>query len=60
MTLTVPIDDQKSAGQKLGDATRSGGDDASNKSSGVLQQAQDTLSNAGQSISDTLSGGQKK
>lgn len=40
--------------------TRSGHDDASNKSSGVMQQAQEGLSNAGQAISDTFSGGQKK
>ncbi|CAG5156582.1 uncharacterized protein ALTATR162_LOCUS4379 [Alternaria atra] len=56
----VQPEGQKSTGQKLGDATRSGGDNASNQGEGVLKQAQDTLSNAGQSISDTLSGGQKK
>lgn len=59
-TLTITIEGQKSAGQKLGDATRSGHDDASNKSGGVMQQAQESLSNAGQTISDSLSGGQKK
>jgi hypothetical protein len=53
---------QKSTGQKLGDATRSGGDDASKQGQGILGQAQETLGNAGQSISDTLSGatGQQK
>ncbi|EMD96136.1 hypothetical protein COCC4DRAFT_184352 [Bipolaris maydis ATCC 48331] len=57
---SVQPEGQKSAGQKLGDMTRSGHDDASNKSSGVMQQAQEGLSNAGQAISDTFSGGQKK
>jgi hypothetical protein len=51
---------QKSAGQQLGDATRSGGDNASNQGQGIMGQAQETLSNAGQSISDTISGQQKK
>ncbi|KAH6842091.1 hypothetical protein CUC08_Gglean007159 [Alternaria sp. MG1] len=54
----VQPEGQKSTGQKLGDATRSGGDEGQ----GVMKQAQDALGNAGQSISDTLSGatGQKK
>ncbi|KAL1792940.1 hypothetical protein ACET3X_009447 [Alternaria dauci] len=58
----VQPEGQKSTGQKLGDATRSGGDDASNQGQGVMKQAQEALGNAGQSISDTLSGatGQKK
>ncbi|RYN62225.1 hypothetical protein AA0114_g672 [Alternaria tenuissima] len=58
----VQPEGQKSTGQRLGDATRSGGDDASNQGQGVMKQAQDMASNAGQSISDTLSGatGQKK
>jgi hypothetical protein len=54
--LTGTPEGQKSTGQKLGDATRSGGDNASNQGEGVMKQAQDTLSSAGQSISDTLSG----
>ena len=58
--LTITTEDSKSTGQKLGDSVRSGGDDASEQGSGIMKSAQDTLSSAGQSISDTLSGGQKK
>ncbi|USP81201.1 hypothetical protein yc1106_08475 [Curvularia clavata] len=56
----VQPEGQKSTGQKLGDSVRSGGDNASEQGSGIMKSAQDTLSSAGQSISDTLSGGQKK
>ncbi|CAI6255592.1 unnamed protein product [Periconia digitata] len=52
----VQPNSDKSATQKLGDSTRSGTDNASNQGQGILQGAQDTLSNAGQSISDTLGG----
>jgi hypothetical protein len=53
---------QKSTTQKLGDSTRSGGDKAQNEGGSVLESAQQGLSNAGQAVSDTLSGatGQKK
>ncbi|KAL6710789.1 hypothetical protein ACN47E_007846 [Coniothyrium glycines] len=51
---SVQPEGQKSTTQKLGDATRSGGDDAQNKGQGVLGSVQDTLSNAGQSVSDTF------
>ncbi|KAF1830469.1 hypothetical protein BDW02DRAFT_572998 [Decorospora gaudefroyi] len=58
----VQPEGQKSTGQKMGDTTRSGGDDASNQGQSMMGSAQETLSNAGQSISDTLSGatGQNK
>lgn len=50
----------KSATQKVGDATRSGGDEASGQSKGVLAQAQESIGNAAASVQDTLSGQQKK
>ncbi|KAF2258247.1 chaperone/heat shock protein-like protein Hsp12 [Lojkania enalia] len=53
-------EENKSATQKLGDATRSGSDNASNQGKGVLQSAQDTLSDAAQSVQDTISGNNKK
>jgi hypothetical protein len=48
--------------EKLGDSTRSGGDSAQKEGGSVLESAQQGLSNAGQAVSDTLSGatGQKK
>ena len=49
----------KSATQKVGDATRSGGDDASAQGKGILAQAQDTLGNAAQSVQDAVSGNKK-
>jgi hypothetical protein len=54
------IEGNKSATQKVGDSARSGGDSAQNQGSSVLGSAQETLQNAGQSISDAVSGGQKK
>jgi hypothetical protein len=45
---------QKSTTQKLGDSTRSGGDKAQNEGSGILGSAQESLSNAGQAVTDTL------
>ncbi|KAF2177203.1 hypothetical protein K469DRAFT_379398 [Zopfia rhizophila CBS 207.26] len=52
----VQPEGDKSTSQKLGDSTRSGTDDASNQGKGVLASAQETLGNAAQSVSDTLSG----
>ena len=54
LILTAPTEGNKSATQKAGDATRSGGDNAQNEGQGVLGSVQDTLSNAGQSVSDTF------
>ncbi|OAL49908.1 hypothetical protein IQ07DRAFT_567372 [Pyrenochaeta sp. DS3sAY3a] len=51
---TVQPEGQKSTGQKLGDATRSGSDNATEQGQGVLGSVQDTLSSAGQSVSDTF------
>ncbi|ORY00373.1 heat shock protein 9/12-domain-containing protein [Clohesyomyces aquaticus] len=56
----VQPEGNKSATQKLGDSTRSGGDKASNEGGGVLASAQETVGNAAQSVSDTLSGATKK
>ncbi|KAH8708619.1 heat shock protein 9/12-domain-containing protein [Phaeosphaeriaceae sp. PMI808] len=58
----VQPEGQKSTTQKLGDSTRSGGDSAQQQGSGILDSAQQGLSNAGQTISDTFSSatGQKK
>lgn len=47
---------QKSTGQKLGDATRGGSDNASQQGEGVLKQAQDGLSNAASSVQNALGG----
>lgn len=52
--LTPRPEGQKSTTQKLGDATRSGGDDAQNQGQGVLGSVQDGLSNAGQAVTDTF------
>ncbi len=49
-------DSQKSTGQKLSDSTRGNADSAQDQGKGVLGQAQETLGNAAQSVSDTLSG----
>jgi hypothetical protein len=51
---------QKSTGQKLGDSTRSGSDNASQQGEGVLKQAQDGLSNAAGSVQNALGGGNKQ
>ncbi|KAF2277668.1 uncharacterized protein EI97DRAFT_457655 [Westerdykella ornata] len=51
----VQPEGNKSATQKLGDTTRSGGD----QGKGMLGQAQEALSNVGQSVQDTFSGGRK-
>ena len=51
---------QKSTGQKAGDTVRSGSDDASKQGQGVLQQAQDGLSNAAGSVQNALGGGNKQ
>ena len=58
----VQPEGQKSTTQKLGDSTRSGGDQAQKEGGGILDSASQGLSNAGQAVSDTLSGatGQKK
>lgn len=53
---SVQSNDSKSATQQLGDSTRSGTD----QGQGYLQQAQEGLSNAAQSVSDTLSGNTQK
>ncbi|KAH7064928.1 heat shock protein 9/12-domain-containing protein [Macrophomina phaseolina] len=53
-------DDQKSATQKASDSLRGGSDDASKQSKGVLQSAQETVGNAAQSLSDTISGNNRK
>lgn len=50
----------KSTTQKVGDATRSGGDNAQDQGKGVLGSVQDSLSSAGQAVSDTLSGNKKQ
>ena len=56
MQLLTPLSgDQKSASQQAGDTLRGGSDDASNQGKGILGQAQETLSGAAQSVSDTLS-----
>jgi hypothetical protein len=62
ITTNITTEGDKSATQKLGDSTRSGGDQAQNQGQGILGSVQDAASNAGQTISDTLSGatGQKK
>ncbi|KAF2257136.1 hypothetical protein BU26DRAFT_513844 [Trematosphaeria pertusa] len=52
----VQPEGNKSATQKVGDATRSGGDDASNQGKGILASTQETLGNAAQSVQDTFSG----
>ena len=58
----VQPEGQKSTGQKVGDSVRSGGDNAQNQGSGILDQAQQGLSNAGQAVTDTFNQatGQKK
>ncbi|KAF2116691.1 chaperone/heat shock protein-like protein Hsp12 [Lophiotrema nucula] len=56
----VQPEENKSTSQKAGDTFRSGSDDASENSKGFVAQAQDSLNSAGQAISDTLSGNQKK
>lgn len=56
----VQPDDTKSTTQKASDSIRGGSDDASQQSKGVLQSAQETIGNAAQSLSDTLSGNTKK
>jgi len=50
----------KSMTQKAGDATRSGGDSAQEQGKGVVGSVQDSLSSAGQTVSDTLSGNKKQ
>ena len=59
---SVQPEGNKSATQKLGDSTRSGGDSAQKEGGGLLDSASQGLSNAGQSISDTFNSatGQKK
>ncbi|EOD52325.1 putative chaperone heat shock protein hsp12 protein [Neofusicoccum parvum UCRNP2] len=52
--------DTKSTSQKAADSVRSGSDDASNQSKGILQSAQETVGNAAQTVSDTLTGNTKK
>ncbi|KAF2689356.1 hypothetical protein K458DRAFT_413644 [Lentithecium fluviatile CBS 122367] len=56
----VQPEGNKSATQKLGDTTRSGGDDASAQGKGVLAQAQESIGNAAASVQDAISGNQKK
>lgn len=56
----VQPEGNKSATQKAGDATRSGGDSAQDQGKGVLGSVQDSLSSAGQTVSDTLSGNSKQ
>ncbi|KAH3942122.1 hypothetical protein HBH53_191600 [Parastagonospora nodorum] len=50
----VQPEGQKSTTQKLGDSTRSGGDSAQKEGGSLLGSAQEGLSNAGQTISDTF------
>ena len=59
---SVQPEGQKSTTQKLGDSTRSGGDQAQNQGKGILDQASQGLSNAGQAVTDTFNQatGQKK
>jgi hypothetical protein len=61
-TTNNTTEGDKSTTQKLGDSTRSGGDQAQKEGGGILDSASQGLSNAGQAVSDTLSGatGQKK
>ncbi|KAL1601047.1 hypothetical protein SLS59_005716 [Nothophoma quercina] len=56
----VQPEGQKSTGQKAGDTVRGGSDDASKQGQGVLQQAQDGLSNAAGSVQNALGGGNKQ
>ncbi|KAF2036416.1 hypothetical protein EK21DRAFT_106518 [Setomelanomma holmii] len=58
----VQPEGNKSTTQKLGDSTRSGGDKAQNEGGGILDSAQQGLSNAGQAVTDTFNSatGQKK
>jgi len=52
--LTLHKEGDKSATQKLGDATRGGSDDASAQGQGILKQAQEAAGNAAQYVADTL------
>jgi len=52
----VQPEGNKSTTQKLGDSTRSGGDDAQNEGKGILASAQETVGNAAQSVTDTFQG----
>ncbi|KAF2136655.1 uncharacterized protein K452DRAFT_302598 [Aplosporella prunicola CBS 121167] len=52
----VQPNDQKSTTQQLSDSTRSGSDNASQQSKGIVQSASETLGNAAQAVSDTLQG----
>ena len=54
-SLTLFIDSEKSATQKVGDSTRGGAD----QGKGVLGQAQESLGNAAQAVQDTISGNKK-
>jgi len=56
----VQPEGNKSMTQKAGDATRSGGDSAQEQGKGVVGSVQDSLSSAGQTVSDTLSGNKKQ
>jgi len=50
----VQPNSEKSTTQKLGDSTRSNADSAQNESGSYLDSAKDTLSGAGNSITDTF------
>ena len=54
LPLTLHTEGDKSATQKLGDATRGGSDDASAQGQGIVKQAQEVVGNAAQYVADTL------
>lgn len=56
MCANFTTEDNKSTTQKLGDTTRSGADDAQNQGKGFVESAQDTLSNAADSVQQTFQG----
>jgi hypothetical protein len=53
-TLTLYTEGDKSATQKLGDATRGGSDNATSQGQGVIAQVQEAAGNAAQYVADTL------
>lgn len=54
------IEDQKSYTQQASDATRSNADAGQNQGQSILQQGQEMVGNAAQTVADTLSGNQSK
>jgi len=56
----VQPDSQKSTSQKASDSVSGGSNDAQKQGEGVLKNAQDSLSNAANSVSESLGGGNSK